>query len=307
MAPVAAAPVSVADGDADGVPDGSDRCPATPAGRKVDAQGCEPDADGDGVADAQDNCPATPAGRTVNALGCEIDSDADGVVDAQDKCPATPVGDKVGADGCTPDSDGDGVADARDVCPATPAGRAVNALGCEIDSDADGVVDAHDKCPATPTGLRVGADGCEIDSDGDGVVDSLDACPNTPKGDKVDAKGCTPGNSIVLKGVHFESDSAQLRPESQEILNTTADVLKRYPHVDIEVAGHTDSTHTQEYNQKLSEERARAVCDYFIQKGIEAQRLRARGFGESKPVSGNRTATGRAENRRVELRIEDKP
>lgn len=261
------------------------------------------DSDNDGVADTLDNCPATPAGRQVNALGCEIDSDGDGVVDALDKCPATPAGGKVNADGCLPDADGDGVVDSLDNCPATPAGRQVNALGCEIDSDGDGIVDALDKCLGTLAGRTVNADGCEPDADGDGIADAQDACPGTPAGDKVDEKGCTLASAITLKGVNFDSDSAKLRPESQAILDTTADVLKRYPHIDVEVAGHTDSTYTDAYNKRLSEDRAKSVCDYFIQKGIESRRLRAKGYGETSPVADNKSKTGREQNRRVELRL----
>lgn len=203
------------------------------------------------------------------------------------------------------DSDADGVADSLDKCPATPAGRKVNAEGCEPDSDGDGVVDALDKCPASPVGRKVNAEGCEPDSDGDGVVDALDQCADTPKGDKVDAKGCTVLEPIVLKGVNFDSDSARLRPESTPVLDKAAETLKRYPHISVEVAGHTDSTHTDTHNQKLSEERAKSVCDYFIQKGIEAQRLRARGYGEAKPTTENATSAGRETNRRVEILIEE--
>jgi outer membrane protein OmpA-like peptidoglycan-associated protein len=308
-ASAAIAPVALPaplDSDGDGIADALDKCPGTPAGRKVNAEGCEADSDGDGVVDALDNCPATPAGRKVNALGCELDSDGDGVVDALDKCPATPAGRKVNAEGCEPDSDGDGVVDTLDNCPATPAGRKVNALGCELDSDGDGVVDALDKCPATPAGRKVNAEGCELDSDGDGVVDGQDACPNTPKGDKVDARGCTLANTITLKGVKFDSDTAKLRPESKPILDEAAEVLKRYPHVNVEVAGHADNRYTDAYNQELSQKRAGTVCDYFIQKGIDAQRLRAKGYGETQPVADNKTKTGREENRRVELRLQDK-
>jgi len=92
-------PCQVPDSDADGVYDEADKCPATPAGRKVNVDGCEPDGDGDGVADAVDKCPATPAGRKVNADGCELDSDGDGVVDGIDACPTVPA---QTADGCPP-------------------------------------------------------------------------------------------------------------------------------------------------------------------------------------------------------------
>lgn len=75
------------DGDKDGVTDDKDKCPTTPAGRKVNAEGCELDGDKDGVVDGLDKCPTTPAGRKVNAEGCELDTDGDGIVDGMDACP----------------------------------------------------------------------------------------------------------------------------------------------------------------------------------------------------------------------------
>ena len=86
------------DSDGDGVEDGMDRCPNTPAGTRVDGYGCETDSDGDGVKDSKDKCPNTPRGVAVNADGCPMDSDGDGVADGMDKCPKTPAGAKVDAE-----------------------------------------------------------------------------------------------------------------------------------------------------------------------------------------------------------------
>jgi len=128
-APVATKP---ADSDGDGVVDSQDKCPNTPAGVKVDTQGCPLDTDGDGVADYLDKCPNTPAGVSVDAKGCPVDSDNDGVADYLDKCPNTPAGVSVDANGCPVDSDNDGVADYLDKCPNTPAGFKVDKNGCAI-------------------------------------------------------------------------------------------------------------------------------------------------------------------------------
>jgi OmpA-OmpF porin, OOP family len=98
--PVAAPPPPL-DSDGDGVPDDRDRCPGTPAGAKVDVNGCELDSDGDGVVDRLDQCPDTPKGTPVNAVGCPLDSDGDGVIDSMDQCPNTPKGDRVDVHGCT--------------------------------------------------------------------------------------------------------------------------------------------------------------------------------------------------------------
>jgi OOP family OmpA-OmpF porin len=129
--PAAAAPVAVVrDSDGDGVPDNQDKCPGTPAGVKVDKDGCPLDSDGDGVPDYLDKCPGTPAGVKVDKDGCPLDSDKDGVYDYLDKCPGTPAGVKVDKDGCPLDSDGDGVPDYLDKCPGTPAGVKVDKDGC---------------------------------------------------------------------------------------------------------------------------------------------------------------------------------
>ncbi len=94
------APKTVPDADGDGVPDANDKCPGTPPGRRVDANGCEYDTDGDGVVDGIDACPNTPQGVTVDSRGCPLDSDGDGVPDYVDECPNTPRGAQVDAKGC---------------------------------------------------------------------------------------------------------------------------------------------------------------------------------------------------------------
>ena len=120
------------------------------------------DSDGDGVKDGDDACPDTPAGVEVDAAGCPVDSDGDGVADYQDRCPNTPAGARVNSEGCPLDSDGDGVFDGLDRCPNTPAGAQVDANGCPLDSDGDGVYDGLDRCPNTPTGTEVDQYGCPL-------------------------------------------------------------------------------------------------------------------------------------------------
>jgi OOP family OmpA-OmpF porin len=201
------------------------------------------------------------------------------------------------------DADGDGVPDASDRCPGTPAGAKVNAQGCELDSDRDGVVDRLDKCPGTPAGAKVDAQGCELDSDRDGVVDRLDKCPGTRAGARVDANGCEIQEITVLKGVTFATNSATLTPQSMVILDETAAALARNPDLRAEVAGHTDSTGSAARNRVLSQQRAESVVRYLVSKGVNPANLTARGYGPDQPVADNRTAQGRSQNRRVELRI----
>ncbi|WP_405235285.1 OmpA family protein [Lentisalinibacter orientalis] len=235
-----------------------------------------------------------------------VDTDGDGVPDDADRCPGTPIGTPVDRFGCELDSDGDGVVDSVDECPNTTPGAAVDARGCERDSDGDGVVDSRDQCPGTPAGAPVDEVGCELDSDGDGVVDRLDECPNTAAGVPVDTRGCEIKDVIRLQGVQFELNSDRLRPGAENVLDDAAETLKRNPGLEVEVAGHTDSQGAAAYNQGLSERRARTVMDYLIGRGVDEDMLSYRGYGESQPIADNATAAGRAENRRVELRILDR-
>ena len=120
-----------------------------------------------------------------------------------------------------------------------------------------------------------------------------------------DAELCAaaPKEVIVLKGVNFAFDSADLTPKSKDILDQWVAKLKTEPSNRVELAGHCDERGSVAYNQKLSERRAQSVVDYFVSKGIAANRLKAVGYGKSKPIASNATEEGRAQNRRVELQI----
>ena len=148
------------------------------------------------------------------------------------------------------------------------------------------------------------------DDDGDGVPNRIDRCPGTPKGTRVDASGCPEKRkalfeegkkSLVLEGVNFVTDSADLTPESRGILDRVAESLADWPEVKVEVGGHTDSVADNAYNLSLSQRRAESVRQYLIERGISAKRLKARGYGETRPIATNDTPEGRLRNRRVEL------
>lgn len=204
------------------------------------------------------------------------------------------------------DGDGDGVADSIDRCPNTAAGVEVDAYGCERDSDGDGVKDSMDKCPGTPAGAEVDAEGCELDGDNDGVVDRLDECPDSAPGVQVDTKGCEITAEITLHGVNFESNSDRLLPGATSVLDDAAATLRKYPEIKVEVAGHTDADGAAEYNESLSARRATTVHDYLAANGIAEDRMTVRGYGESQPVADNTSAAGKAQNRRVVLRITER-
>jgi len=110
-----------------------------------------------------------------------------------------------------------------------------------------------------------------------------------------------PPQKLVLEGVNFDFDKATLRQEDIAIINRDVASLDKWGNVNIEVAGHTDSRGSDEYNLNLSQQRAEAVRTYLISKGIAEDRLSAKGYGESQPIAGNATDEDRFKNRRVEL------
>lgn len=141
-----------------------------------------------------------------------------------------------------------------------------------------------------------------VDSDGDGVPDKADKCPGSPSDKPVDADGCTIV-SVVLEDVRFELNSSELTPDSSASLNKVVTAMNDYPDLRIEIQAHTDSMGEASYNQSLSEKRAASVRDYLIAKGIAADRMVAKGYGETSPIADNGTREGRAQNRRVELKV----
>jgi len=146
----------------------------------------------------------------------------------------------------------------------------------------------------------------DLDDDGDGVNNCNDKCPNSQAGQTVGPDGCPVPVTIDLRGVNFDFDQSTLRPDAVAILTEAVSILQKYPELRVEVAGHTDAVGTDEYNQGLSERRARAVYDYLTSNGIDASRLAGpNGFGESRPIDTNDTADGRARNRRTELNVQN--
>ena len=116
-------------------------------------------------------------------------------------------------------------------------------------------------------------------------------------------KPISEGYSVVLRNIFFETDSYDLQESSFSELDNLFDLLMQNPEIDIEISGHTDSTRSFDYNMELSENRARSVHDYLINKGVSADRLRYRGYADTIPVDTNETEEGRANNRRTEFKI----
>jgi OOP family OmpA-OmpF porin len=128
-------------------------------------------------------------------------------------------------------------------------------------------------------------------------------CPPAKPGQIVGPDGCPIDVVIDLRGVNFDFDRATLRPESIATLDEAVKILKQYEVIRVEVAGHTCNIGSAEYNQGLSERRAKVVYDYLVNNGIAADRLNWVGYGLTQPIASNATRAGREENRRTELRV----
>jgi OOP family OmpA-OmpF porin len=158
---------------------------------------------------------------------------------------------------------------------------------------------AQAEAPIVDTPVAVVPDCSTLDDDRDGVNNCVDRCLRTPEGSTVDNAGCPV--KLILKGQHFNYDSAELTLNAKELLDGVAASLADYPQKnDIEVQGHTSSEGSNAYNMRLSQRRAASVVEYLRSKGV-SNRLSASGFGEDHPIADNDTEAGKSENRRVEL------
>jgi outer membrane protein OmpA-like peptidoglycan-associated protein len=296
------------------------------------------DRDHDGVPDNVDKCPDDSGPAWNN--GCpDPDSDKDGICDpwvsqkhqeskyaavckGVDKCPTKPedVDGFEDDDGCPDlDNDGDGIADASDQCPNEPEdfdGFQDND-GCpDFDNDRDGIPDSVDKCPNEPEDIDgfEDDDGCpDLDNDRDGVPDLKDKCPNVPG--PASNNGCpdtTPPPAPVkkepnfpqqqtLRGVTFQKNSAEMTFESLQWLDPIVTTMREFPEMEIEVRCYSDGLGKYAAALQLTQMRAESVRQYIINQGIDSPRVRAIGCGSTGPVADNRTAAGRALNRRTEI------
>lgn len=285
--------LTIQDDDHDGLKNDEDRCPKDPEDVDgfEDSDGCpDPDNDSDGIPDSLDECPNQPEDQEGfnDTDGCpDMDNDGDGIADEKDQCPKLA-------------EDFDGYQD-KDGCP-------------DEDNDKDGIPDSLDKCPSDPEDFDKfqDDDGCpDVDNDKDGIPDLKDKCPNKPEtfNGKDDKDGCPdekkkaskmPKHQVV-RGVKFRSGSAEMSFDSYRFLEPVIKEMKEYPEIEIEVRGHTDSIGKYSSNMRLSQMRAESVRQYLISQGIDPKRIRAVGYGSSSPIADNRTAAGRAQNRRIEI------
>jgi OmpA-OmpF porin, OOP family len=290
---------SIGDRDGDGLRDDIDQCPDEPEDFDgfADDDGCpDPDNDRDGILDVDDECPMVPEDRDGDADedGCpegnEGDRDGDGILDNEDECPDDPE-DRDGfqdEDGCPdPDNDNDGILDTDDLCPNDPEDRDEfqDQDGCpDPDNDSDRILDVDDTCPNEPETYN-------------GTEDE-DGCPDT-------GSVIIEENSIViLEKIYFETDSAEILQRSFPIIDAVAATLIGNPHITlVEVQGHADERSSDEYNIRLTRDRAASVVEALVQRGVARERVRSAGYGERCPVDPRHNDEAWERNRRVEFKI----
>jgi outer membrane protein OmpA-like peptidoglycan-associated protein len=268
-----------------------------------------------------------PAPSSTAAV-VNADKDNDGLIGASDLCPdeAEDLDGFADGDGCPEiDADRDGVADQNDRCPmqAEDHDGVDDGDGCpEVDADDDGVADKVDRCPMQAEdrdGVEDG-DGCpDVDNDHDGIADATDKCPNEAEtiNNNADDDGCPDkGETLVAvettqisikEKVFFKTDQTTVAPRSYPLLIQVARVLLNRSDIKmLRIEGHTDKIGTTEYNKALSLKRAQSVLKVLVEVGkLDAARLSAVGYGETRPLASNAKAKGRAANRRVVFTIID--
>jgi OOP family OmpA-OmpF porin len=243
-----------------------------------------------------------------------LDSDHDGLSDERESA-------RWHTSAFNPDSDGDGLGDGLEVRtntdPTRPDTDGDGLLDGAEDANHNGAVDTHESDPRVADTDHGGVnDGWEAqhpphdvrdphddDTDGDRVADDRDACPNTPHGTEVDERGCAVLRAqLVLDGINFEFNSAQILPTSEPTLLRAVQILRDNAGVRVEIGGHTDNQGTPTYNLRLSQQRAASVRDWLVAHEIEPARMTVRGYGQTHPRASNDTPEGQAQNRRIEFR-----
>ena len=232
------------------------------------------DSDGDGLADGDEI-------TRYKTDPLKADTDKDGLSDGEEiDIKTNPV---------LADSDNDGLNDGKEV-------RIHKTDPLQVDSDRDGLKDGEEV-------LTYRTDPLKADTDGGTANDSFELKQGTnPRVGEDDLPRLAIGATAVLEGVVFKSGSAELAPEADPILQKAFKDLRKHPGVKIEIQGHTDNTGSRANNLRLSQARAEAVANYLVSRGIAAERITARGYGEDKPIAPNTAAEGRNKNRRIELR-----
>jgi outer membrane protein OmpA-like peptidoglycan-associated protein len=314
------------DSDGDGVSDSRDQCDNTPSGAIVNRQGCPFDGDNDGIYDGIDRCPGTPDSlhALVDEFGCPVLEAEESQAEADDQSSAaisdtamildsasvpvieTPAQTKMVAEENAQEA---GSPDSTETVAEENADTTADAV-TEIDADTSASTDspAADKPDTAATTQepkpKTIQNKKEPDSDGDGVVDSKDWCPKTLRGLRVDRHGCLVMTELQRRLVlHVSYMPGTTAPDatSLAVLRDLVERLKRSPESLVRVEGFTDNIGRDDDNLLVSQKRADRVKAYLVKKGIAKKRITAIGRGEAKFISSNKTAKGRAKNRRIEI------
>ncbi len=262
------------DSDGDGLTDGDEVT-------KYKTDPSRYDTDGDGLSDGDEL-------QKYNTDPTRVDTDGDGLTDGDEIL-------RLKTDPLKVDTDGDGLSDWDEVKsyrtdPANP------------DTDGDGIIDGEEVAKYRTNPLKA-------DSDGGGLIDGAEVIRGTnpldPKDDAVkETIVLERGKNLMLQGINFNTGSATLTSDSEEMLERVFAGLVSNPKVRVEIAGYTDNVGSRVANEQLSQRRAEAVRAWLIAKGIAASRLTARGYGIRNPIDTNTTAEGRARNRRIEFHVQ---
>jgi outer membrane protein OmpA-like peptidoglycan-associated protein/opacity protein-like surface antigen len=254
-----------------------------------------------------------------------FDTDNDGIIDKYDLCPdkAEDFDGFEDEDGCPDkDNDKDGILDIDDKCPndAEDFDGFEDYDGCpDLDNDKDGILDINDKCPDQAEDFDgfEDEDGCpDPDNDKDGILDINDKCPDVAENFNgfEDQDGCPDEDTrqetfyqFVLRGDDtFASNSANLKDAAKLVLNEIIFYIQNQPAGSKwRIEGHMDSQGAAASIKKTSYDRAKAVYDYMISKGISQDQLEIYGLGDSFPIANNNSPEGRSTNRRIMIIRED--
>lgn len=316
------------DTDNDGIPDKYDSCPGEPEDIDgyQDSDGCpDTDNDKDGITDINDKCPnlAEDIDGFEDSDGCpDNDNDKDGIFDSADKCPnlAEDLDGYQDSDGCPDvDNDKDGIPDSNDKCPNTP--EDIDGFedydGCpEFDNDKDGINDKQDKCPNNPETFNgfEDDDGCpdvapetrqpeQTSKQSSLKNEATIAKPNITAPKKVTVTPVKSPDKIILDGVlTFEDDKTEIKKHAYGELDKIAGMIKQNPGIKWRIEGYTDKTPGTESASGLGGKRASEVMLYLVKKGVPLNQIEVIDMGDKYPRSDNDKPSGRAMNRRIEIK-----
>jgi outer membrane protein OmpA-like peptidoglycan-associated protein len=259
----------LADTDSDGLSDGDEVL-------KYKTDPLKLDTDSDGLSDGDELL-------KYKTDPLKSDTDGDGLSDGDEVL-------KYKTDPLKTDTDGDGLSDSQEV-------QQYKTDALKIDTDGDELTDGDEV-------LKYKTDPLKMDTDGGTVNDGVEVKRGTNPLDPADDVPKIPmeiGKALILEGIVFKTNSAEIMPESEKVLNEVVDGLKGNPDVSIEIQGHTDNTGSKAHNMKLSQARADAVKKWLVTKGIDEKRMTTKGFGPDKPVAPNDTPENKQKNRRIEF------